>query len=284
MMKKIEPPFVDDPEELRLLSLNTRLNDFALLDKNRNELLLQYAHYERYHGSPWEVDTIGLGDDLVKRVKSLYESPPSHQLQFIEKYRDILSPDVCPMCGGLGKGTLDHYLPKDDYPDFTIFSKNLVPACDCNSKRNTTVKGDNEPERVIHPYYDTFIRQRVYKAKLLGDFESPEISMILVDASHKERDVLKFHLEAVIINNKILNWLDKRWGEMFVKPHRLLRSYLPSGDVSKDDVKSAISEKLIDSDEEYDTPNNWWSFLYAGLLDCDVRLGDIAHKVNEMRA
>lgn len=283
-MKKIDPPFVDDAEELRLLSLNTRLKDFILLERNRNELLLQYANYERYHGSPWEVDTIGLEDDLVKRVKSLYESPPLDQLQFIEKYRDILSPDVCPMCGGLGKGTLDHYLPKDDYPDFTIFSKNLVPACDCNSKRNTTIKGDSEPERVIHPYYDTFIKQRVYKAKLSGDFESPDISMILVDASHDEKDILEFHLEAVIINNKILNWLDKRWGAMFTKPHKLLKPHLPSRRVSGEDVREAIVEKLDLSDEEYDTPNNWWSFLYAGLLDCEVRLDDIANKVNEMRA
>lgn len=283
-MKKIDPPLVNDIEELRLLSLNTSLKDNQLLEVNRNELLLQYASYERYQGSPWEIDTIELEADLVVRVKSLYKKPPVHQLQFIAKYRDNLSPDVCPMCGGLGKGTLDHYLPKDDYPDFTIFSKNLVPACDCNLKRNTTVKGKTEPERVIHPYYDTFIKQRVYKAKLSGSFESPEISMVLVDASHEQRAVLKFHLEAVIINNKILNWLDKRWSAMFTKPHKLLKPHLPSRQVNGEDVREAIVEKLDLSDEEYDTPNNWWSFFYAGLLDCDVRLGDIAHKVNEMRA
>ncbi|MBH9742077.1 hypothetical protein CJ419_20630 [Vibrio navarrensis] len=30
---------------------------------------------------------------------------------------------------------MDHFLPQADYPEWIIYSRNLVPACDCNSKR-----------------------------------------------------------------------------------------------------------------------------------------------------
>ncbi len=282
-MKKIDPPLVDDINELSDLSLNARLKENDILSRNINNLLAHYLQYEAYAGNPWEVNSLNLEGNLASKLKLLYENPPKYQLGFIKEYRDKLSPDICPMCGGLGKGTLDHYLPKDDYPSFAVLSKNLVPACDCNSKRNTTVKGDREPERVIHPYYDTFIKHRVFKAKFSGTFESPQISMIIIDDYHEQKKVLNFHLNEVVLNNKILDWLEKRWGAMFNKPHKLLRSYLPRGMVVRSDVETAIQDKLEDSDEEYDTPNNWWSFFYAGLLDCNVRLDCITSKINQLR-
>ena len=39
----------------------------------------------------------------------------------------------CPLCGQRNVSTLDHYLPKESYPDLSILPINLVRACsDCN--------------------------------------------------------------------------------------------------------------------------------------------------------
>ena len=61
----------------------------------------------------------------------------------------------CPLCGGVGHvRTLDHYLPKSNFPIFTIMPTNLVPCCrDCNSEKLNAfalVKGN----QTLHPYFD----------------------------------------------------------------------------------------------------------------------------------
>lgn len=60
----------------------------------------------------------------------------------------------CPLCGLGQASTLDHYLPKSKYPQFSVFPSNLVPAChECNfGKRNDVAIG--RVGQSIHPYFD----------------------------------------------------------------------------------------------------------------------------------
>jgi hypothetical protein len=61
----------------------------------------------------------------------------------------------CPFCGGVGQSfTLDHYLPKTKFPQFSVLPINLVPCCrDCNSSKGTGV-ATRKCEQVLHPYLD----------------------------------------------------------------------------------------------------------------------------------
>lgn len=58
---------------------------------------------------------------------------------------------TCPYCGNIGTpDTIDHYLPKADYPEFSIFSDNLVPSCfHCNNNR----KDKPNIKETMHPYF-----------------------------------------------------------------------------------------------------------------------------------
>src|SRR5690606_34072146 len=60
----------------------------------------------------------------------------------------------CPLCGHRQVATLDHYLPKSEFPAFAVLPLNLIPACrDCNSaKLARVVLSANE--QTLHPYYD----------------------------------------------------------------------------------------------------------------------------------
>jgi len=60
---------------------------------------------------------------------------------------------ICPMCGHREVATLDHYLPKSQFPEFSILSRNLVPCCpQCNHKKRE--KTNEATGRFFHPYYD----------------------------------------------------------------------------------------------------------------------------------
>ncbi len=59
----------------------------------------------------------------------------------------------CPYCTSGTVATLDHYLPKDDYPEFSILPDNLVPSCHrCNTPRGFKDRAGSRA--LIHPYFD----------------------------------------------------------------------------------------------------------------------------------
>jgi hypothetical protein len=72
-------------------------------------------------------------------------------------YDDILvsSGGLCPFCGGLGQvHTLDHYLPKSNFPIYSVLPTNLIPCCrDCNTGKGNTF-GSQLNEQTLHPYLD----------------------------------------------------------------------------------------------------------------------------------
>lgn len=76
----------------------------------------------------------------------------------------------CPFCGELGHArTLDHYLPKANFPRHAVLPKNLVPCCcDCNTGKNAAF-GAHAHEQALHPYLDLehFFEERWVVAKVV---------------------------------------------------------------------------------------------------------------------
>jgi len=282
-VKKIKPFPNDDNAELHLLAENKRLGSYPDLRDNLQVVESQYQAYVKNGGNPWFIKPCELPDKLQGALEAHYELPPQERLVFIDKYRRDLSPDVCPMCGSFGTGTLDHYLPKTDYAEFAIFSQNLVPACSCNSLRNTTVKGDAAPKRVIHPYFDCFLNDRLFKAVFSCEYEAPSITVDVVNPAHPNIDVLKFHLDEVMLKNHIVSWFDKTWSNLHRRPHMKLKHFLPAGELDSNSMKESVSNYLETKDEEYDTPNNWWSIFYYGLLMDECRLAVLVEQINALR-
>ena len=58
----------------------------------------------------------------------------------------------CCLCGQGRASTLDHYLPKSRYPEFSVLPMNLVPSCwDCNHKKGAAAVA---PAVFLHSYFD----------------------------------------------------------------------------------------------------------------------------------
>lgn len=283
-MKKVEPPVNNDRQELVSLSENIRLSSYPELKDNLDVILGQYEKYLEEKGNPWVLNTCNLTTSLQVALKLHYKSKIKDSLEFLKSYRDKLSPDLCLMCGGLGMGTLDHYLPKDDYAEFSIYSKNLVPACSCNSTRGTTVMGDTAPKRVIHPYYDDFLGERLYQSVFSGDFLTPKISIDLINANDMNSEILKFHLDEVIKKNNIVGWFEKIWSNLTERGHDILELVLDEQEINPDGLRNSIRKWVRSKDKEYGTPNNWYSFFYQGLLVDTERLRLLADRINELRS
>ncbi|EKW1653666.1 hypothetical protein P9K14_001120 [Citrobacter freundii] len=89
-------------------------------------------------------------------------------------YDEILSQAPigrCPFCGVGFASTLDHYLPKNSYPQLSVTPENLVPSCkDCNTGKGTSL-ATNANEQCLHPYFDhgNFISEQWLFAEIVDE-------------------------------------------------------------------------------------------------------------------
>lgn len=72
----------------------------------------------------------------------------------------------CPFCGGVGQvRTLDHYLPKANFPLLSVLPANLMPSCgDCNFDKSNHFPHQRH-EQTLNPYFDAdhfFAQQWIY--------------------------------------------------------------------------------------------------------------------------
>lgn len=61
----------------------------------------------------------------------------------------------CAYCGLSDTNYLDHYLPKDKFPEYAVHSHNLVPCCSyCNEKKSTLFLDDDNNRKIFNPYFE----------------------------------------------------------------------------------------------------------------------------------
>jgi hypothetical protein len=69
-----------------------------------------------------------------------------------------------PLCGQRDVKTLDHYLPKDDFPELAVFPGNLTPSCfGCNHAK-LNYRAEEADDRLFHPYFDDWSEYRLLRA------------------------------------------------------------------------------------------------------------------------
>ncbi|MBD8663025.1 HNH endonuclease [Rhizobium sp. CFBP 8752] len=92
--------------------------------------------------------------DLMKLYTQYFvpEDKPARRLYDAIK---VTANGKCPLCGGIGHvRTLDHYLPKANFPLYSVMPGNLVPCCrDCNSEKLNSFASEH-CQQTLHPYFD----------------------------------------------------------------------------------------------------------------------------------
>lgn len=271
-MKKLEALNIDDISILDGMSTNKRLASHALISKEKIVMANQYHNYKKHNGDPWQCTGKKISSELKGFLEKHYKNP-FHDILYINKIRKELSPDVCPLCGSPMSATLDHYLPQSDYPEWIIYSENLIPACFCNSKRQNNVKGNSKHERILHPYFDNCLKERIVSASF-NNTSMPNIDIIPLPTLSVHRDRLIFHINTVVKKSTIIEWMEKKWAMLEKNPSSIIGSIspneiIPSLDALDDHLRLSLNSK----DHEFGTPNNWYSmFLYGLYSSSSIKL------------
>ena len=268
-MNRLNPPdYCNDDAALDALKQNKRLKCYPTLGPQVPAIKGAYAQYVAARGNAHSVTNVALPESVEKQLRALYKYP-SKQLQHINCIREESDANCCPMCGSFHSGTLDHLLPKSDHPVFAIFSRNLVPACKCNSTRTDRLTG-SASERILHPYFDDVLRERLFTARFEELGPVPRITLRpLLDSAHPEAAAVLFHIANVVEQTSILRHLRTNWNNMMRRPS-IAASELRNAPSSRQALVDIIAFELDRQDVTHASRNNWQSVFLAGLLDDPV--------------
>lgn len=264
-MNKIPLPVYDDANAFASLSNNRRLGSYPQLQCLVGTVQASYAQYVAVNGQPALVQKQPVSVTVANFLKGHYAFPPD-DLAHIKEMRESTEHLVCPMCGSMHSGTLDHYLPKNGFPSFSVFSMNLVPACKCNSKRKETLTGANANERVLHPYFDACLGERLVRADFDDLSDVPRVSIeLMITNTHPDYPAISFHVQSIVQRSAIQAYQADRWSSLFRKPSLVIRAFEKNVE-SQAEVENILENEREALDDLHKGKNNWNSVFVSGLL------------------
>lgn len=156
MIRRARKPQRDVADDFdRVCGVRRRNSVRAVLQELREQVLGAYSAYDEAGGVPPDVAPCGVGDAQAEALRGNY--PHTYDGNVLADLRSqafaAIEDDLCPMCGVGYVRVLDHYLPKEKYPEFSILALNLVPTCSrCNENKLSLVGGSDG--RFFHAYYE----------------------------------------------------------------------------------------------------------------------------------
>jgi len=187
------------------------------------------------------------------------EAPGRH---IYEGIKESAPHNICPLCSLRTVSTLDHYLPKANFPLLVVMPNNLIPSCgDCNKIKLDTFPSDAECQ-TLHPYYDDVSDAQWLFAEVIQTspvsirfFANPPAAWNAV-----KRARVSWHFKKLELGPLYTSQAAVAIGNMRYKLNKSLR-----GDPAL--IRDHLMEEF-ESCREYNI-NSWHTAMYRALADSD---------------
>lgn len=271
-MRNLPVPIIDD--KIKFTSI---INGKSETIKNKLKRIRPAVkrRYDEYQANIERLELIPNSEITTVYAESLRHCYTTKTKEMSSLRDLLLEPDIddfdeCPFCGLGEPTTLDHYLPKEDFPEFSVYAKNLIPICGvCNSTYKGVKCFHNGERLFIHSYYDTFPEY---------DFLTMNIDVTAnLTINFSSVNVIEESYFSTLFNNHFIKLgLNKRYkrkatAEISRKKRALRRIYNRHN--SAQDVSDELRDLAVGFREEYGG-NFWKVALYEGLASnisfCDL--------------
>ncbi|TAW73035.1 hypothetical protein ELI16_14355 [Rhizobium ruizarguesonis] len=237
--------------------------------------LTAYSTYRKFGGNPWFIEPADFEMAVKKRMYALYTS--KRKTLALKALRDTQLAS-CPMCGSLATGDLDHHLPREEFAEFSVMRANLVPACThCNSSsKGTTYRGD-DPERFIHPYFDAWAGEPLWRVEIQAPYEAATFAAIpLTDLAADRKPIVEFHL-ANVLGKQFIRSVTNLWSTYPQSLIIALKAYDNESvyEEVETDLKRAIATLGV---------NAWNCAFYRGVLANPDAIESIRNRIHDILA
>lgn len=250
-------------------------------------------------------------DELYKFGSSIhYKHLTAKDLSFIyEKFRneksmgkyflDSISRGICLFCLIDSANEIDHYLPKETFPELSIQVYNLIPSCSACNKSKSTHVPESKGTQLIHPYFNKidFNSRWMYSYPNEKFPQDPSSRAIVFEVicdnefiNKPDKERLKNHFYKLKLNDRY----DKKVRDELFTVYKLL-SGLP--DVEKNaecrkeylyEISEQRKNEAVESGEySYKgMGDNWWKSVFLeGLAEsewyCEEGYKILAEKIDK---
>lgn len=234
----------------------------------RAEVLAAYQGYEGAVPEVGELDEAPLTDLQKEAMQHAFTVETEPMTALRGNLLERISVARCPFCGISESSTLDHYLPKERYPEFSVFPKNLVPSCAvCNTRKRDRILDEGTNVRMfLHPCYDLIpdtvflaVRARMEADALILSYHlTRPAGMALHTFQH-----LRSHFNELGLADRYRRMGLEHLGGQYPA---LRRAYGSGEDAER------VAEKLIEGAKDFEVvsgSNYWLAKLYRALADND---------------
>jgi hypothetical protein len=269
-----------DPQKVYQLCVNS-IKDCNLIDrlnKVTNDIVLAATDYEQKAKAQMlhsilpnncKNNEIALGEVTKEELKDVYSLHMVNKAKPARAIYDLLlsqSPlGKCPFCGFGQASTLDHYLPKAKYPQFSVLPFNLVPSCkDCNTGKSTAIATTAEGQ-CLHPYFDhqNFIKDQWLYAKVRET--EPATIYFFVKAPEQWDNISKAKVQAHFSNFKLDSRYSVEAGNEMVSLRDVLVNYCQS--LGSEWVRQHLKMEANSSASQHS--NSWKTAMFQALVASD---------------
>ncbi|MCK7036886.1 HNH endonuclease [Enterobacter kobei] len=189
-----------------------------------------------------------------------YETPPKDLAALMSTRRRDHGLNECPYCGNpKSPDTLDHFIPKDLWSEFSIYPDNLVPQC----RECAPIKGEKyystekRSAMYIHPIFFDLISRVGFK--IIVNFEDGRFSydvrcLIISNVTPEEKSRIQLHLKSLDVKDRVLRYCSKTTSH-----------WLKIQKKNVNDIKESFKMRIRENGDR--THDNWKVALYKGYLD-----------------
>ncbi|MGG4046313.1 HNH endonuclease [Paenibacillus favisporus] len=274
-MKNLLPPQLDAAAIFTQVKMNSRdLEKKRRLSELESSVIRRYTVYESYTKKLEEISGSNITDKEDKEaLESCYVRSKQGYLEGevvakIIKAQSAQHKNTCPYCGMDKPRTIDHYLPKSIFPEFSIYPPNLIPCCGhCNTKKGKKwlKKG---ARRFINFYYDDLPDVKFLFAELVFEqdkrIHEPRVTFTLV-----QNDAVPTEQFRLINSHYIeLNLLQELSEYVEEEISNIYDEVIHNTNLRIEEHKENLKMKQSSYIRKYGH-NYWRSALYDAIIDSD---------------
>jgi 5-methylcytosine-specific restriction endonuclease McrA len=168
----------------------------------------------------------------------------------------------CPYCGDpKTPDTLDHFIPKDEWPEFSFFPNNLVPQCrGCAPTKGSQYYCDSTKViKFLHPIYFDILDKLRFNISVNFNKTNSSVSFevcykVSINTSTDEISRLRNHIKNLKIQKRINDFCNQKY--LYWKNKISLKDF---------EIKEALEQRLNEINAA-DLQRDWETALYTGML------------------
>ncbi|EDZ59145.1 HNH endonuclease [Bacillus cereus group sp. MYBK77-1] len=196
----------------------------------------------------------------------------------IKENQELALRAKCIYCGINSPGTFDHYLPKEDYPEFAVLSMNLIPCCEkCNSKKGKRWKTGADLRIFLNLYYDIIPDEQFLFASLAYHDQShvPTVDFYLQLADSigtNLSSMITSHYEHLNLLNRFEDHANDELSNIYIQTIEAIQEGVSV------EIQKATLQRTYNANVRRLGRNHWQSVLYETVIHSESFFKSCVHK------